>query len=111
MSYDYQSYLKEDLTLQTMSTSSVDERGLFSSNFADSSTVKCRLTTLDSDEEEESRNLDISEFDCYIPGNTSVKTSDRAVISSQNFDILGVEEMKDRFGVAVIKKLRLRRSF
>ena len=48
MSYDYQAYLKEDINIQTMSTSSVDERGLYNSDWSTSSTVKGRLVSRES---------------------------------------------------------------
>ena len=111
MSYDYQAYLKEDITIQTMSTGSVDERGLFDSNWSTDSTVKGRLVSRESVEGEDLTELDVGEFLLYIPGSTTVKTSDRVAKGSDYFDVIGIEEMKDRFGSVPIKKLTLRKSF
>jgi len=110
MSYDYQAYLKEDINIQTMSTGSVDERGLFDSNWSTDSTVKGRLVSRESLEGEDKTELDVGEFLLYIPGSTSVKTSDRVAKGSDNFDILGIMENKDRYGTVPVKRLRLRKS-
>ena len=111
MSYDYQAYLKEDINIQTMSTGSVDERGLYNSDWATDSTVKGRLVSRESVEGGDKTELDVGEFLLYIPGSTTVKTSDRVAKGSDYFDIVGIEENKDRFGSVPIKTLRLRKSF
>lgn len=111
MSYDYQAYLKEDITIQTMSTGSVDERGLFDSNWSTDSTVKGRLVSRESVEGEDLTELDVGEFLLYIPGSTTVKTSDRVAKGSDYFDVVGIEENKDRYGTVPIKTLRLKKSF
>ena len=110
MSYDYQAYLKEDVTIQTMSTGSVDERGLFDSDWSTTSTIKGRLVTRESLEGEDRTELDVGEFLLYIPGSSDIKTSDRILKGSDQFDILGIIENKDRFGSVPIKRLRLRKS-
>ena len=111
MSYDYQAYLKEDITIQTMSTGSVDERGLFDSNWSTDSTVKGRLVSRESVEGEDLTELDVGEFLLYIPGSTTVKTSDRVAKGSDYFDVVGIEENKHRYGTVPIKTLRLKKSF
>ena len=111
MSYDYQSYLKEDIIVQTMSTSSVDERGLYNSDWATGSTVKGRLVSRESAENEGATNLDIGQYLLYIPGGTTVKTSDRIAKGSDYYDIDGIEEMKDRYGSVQVKRLTLRKSY
>tara|TARA_A100001035_G_scaffold130603_1_gene102698 strand:+ start:393 stop:728 length:336 start_codon:yes stop_codon:yes gene_type:complete len=110
MSYDYQAYLKEDINIQTMSTSSVDERGLYNSDWSTSNTVKGRLVSRESLEGEDRTELDVGEFLLYIPGSTTIKTSDRIAKGSDYFDVLGILENKDRFGSVPIKRLRLRKS-
>tara|TARA_Y100000004_G_scaffold42014_1_gene45883 strand:- start:1070 stop:1405 length:336 start_codon:yes stop_codon:yes gene_type:complete len=111
MSYDYQAYLKEDISVQTMSTGSVDDRGLYNSDWSTDSTVKGRLVSKSDLEEEGVTDLQVGEFFLYIPGSTTVKTSDRVAKGSDYFDVIGIEEMKDRFGSVPIKKLTLRKSF
>jgi hypothetical protein len=111
MSYDYQAYLKEDITVQTMSTGSVDDRGLYNSDWSTSSTVKGRLASRSDLEQEGETDLQVGEFFLYIPGSTVIKTSDRVAKGSNYFDIIGIEEIKDRYGTVPIKRLSLRKSF
>jgi hypothetical protein len=111
MSYDYQAYLKENISVQTMSTSSVDDRGLFNSDWNTNSTVKGRLVSRSDTEEEGTTDLQVGEFFLYIPGSTTVKTSDRVAKGTDYFDVIGIEEMKDRFGEVPIKRLLVRKSF
>tara|TARA_B100001250_G_scaffold148226_1_gene126996 strand:+ start:15878 stop:16213 length:336 start_codon:yes stop_codon:yes gene_type:complete len=111
MSYDYQTYLKEDISVQTMSTASVDDRGLYDSNWSTASTVKGRLVSRESAETDGETNLDVGQFYLYLPGTTTIKTSDRVAKGSDYYDIEGIEEIKDRFGSTPIKRLTLRKSF
>mgnify|MGYP003140476698 CR=1 FL=1 len=111
MSYDYQSYLKEDVSVQTMSTSSVDDRGLYNSDWTAGSTIKGRLVSRESAETDGETNLEVGQFYLYLPGSTAIKTSDRIAKGSDYFDIIGIEEMKDRYGTTPIKRLILRKSY
>ena len=51
MSYDYQTHLKETVVFQSVATNSVDERGLYNSDWADDITTKCRIESNASMEE------------------------------------------------------------
>ena len=62
-------------------------------------------------EEEGVTDLQVGEFFLYIPGSTTIKTSDRVAKGNEYFDVIGIEELKDRFGSVPIKKLTLRKSF
>ena len=110
MSYDYQAYLKTNVTIQSMSTGSVDERGLFNSDWSQASTTVGRLVSQRSDEEAGNINLGVDEFFLYIPATVSIEKENRVQIGSDYFDVEGIEDRFDRYGTNVIKQLRIRKS-
>jgi|DEB0MinimDraft_10_1074344.scaffolds.fasta_scaffold04067_6 hypothetical protein len=110
MSYNYQTYLKETVVFQSAGTSTVDERGLYNSDWVDDITTKCRIDPRTSDEDSGTRDTEVSEIDIHIPANVNVKTSHRAVLNSKYYDVLGIEEKKNRYSNPVIKTVTMRRS-
>ena len=57
MSYDYQTNLKETVVFQSVSTNTVDERGLYNSDWTDDITTKCRIESNASMEEDGRRRV------------------------------------------------------
>lgn len=110
MSYNYQTYLKETIVFQTVSTSTVDERGLYNSNWQNDITTVCRVVPKINDELENDKELIVEELDVYVPASVNIKTSHRAVYDSKYYDVLGVTTKKNRFSEGVIKHLTMRRS-
>lgn len=110
MSYNYQNYLKTDVTIQTMSTGSVDDRGLYNSDWATGTTTVGRLVSTTSDEEGGTTDLLVDEFQLYIPATVTVASNNRVAIGSDYYDIEGIENRENRFGDVVIKVLRLRKA-
>ncbi len=110
MSYNYQNYLKTNVTIQSMSTGSVDDRGLYNSDWSDATDTVGRLVSLTSQEEDGNSNLLVDEFNLYIPSTVTVQSNNRVKISTDYYDIEGVEKRENRFGDDVIKVLRLRKA-
>jgi hypothetical protein len=110
MSYDYQSNLKESITFQTVSTGSVDERGLYNSSWVDAETTKCRIEYTTTGEEGSDKNSFIEELQVFIPASVSVEANHRAVIGSDYYDIEAISIRKNRHSDPVIKVLELRKA-
>ena len=110
MSYNFKTYLNDDVTIESRSTSSVDERGLYSDSWSTLTTTKGRLETARSQEEEDNSEMLIDDFDLYIPSSIDIKNSHRVNISSKYYEVLGVVDYKNRHGNLVMKRCRLRRS-
>lgn len=110
MSYDYQSNLKESITFQTVSTGSVDERGLYDSSWVDSVTTKCRIEYTVTGEDGENRDSFTTELQVFIPASVSVEANHRAVIGSDFYDIEAISIRTNRHSDPVIKILDLRKA-
>lgn len=111
MPYNYQNHLQEDVTFESVGTSTVDERGLYSSSYSTVSTCKGRLSYQTSDENSGERDeLLVDRLTLHVPGSVDVKTSYRCVIDNKYYDIIGIQERKNRFGDLVIKELEIRIS-
>lgn len=110
MSYNYQTYLKETVVFQSVATSTVDERGLYNSDWSDDITTKCRIDPRSSDEDSGDRETTTTEIDIHVPASVNVKTSHRAVLNSDYYDVLGVEVKKNRYSDPVIKTVTIRKS-
>jgi len=106
----YTKNLKEDITVQTVDTSSVDDRGLYSSSWTTSTTTKGRLVTQRSDETQENKELLVDEYDLYIPASVTVNNGNRIAIGSTYYEIIDISIMKNRHGSAVVKRLQVRKS-
>lgn len=107
---NYQNLLKEDVTIESVSTSTVDDYGLYNSSWASSSTTKGRLVSRGSIEDDEETELLKDDLDLYIPASVSVTSNNRINIDSNYYDIVGIETRKDRHGKAVLKVLQIRKS-
>ena len=110
MSYDYQTNLKETVVFQSVSTNTVDERGLYNSDWTDEITTKCRIESNASMEEDGRREFETLDIAIFIPAGVNVKTSHRAVINSEYYDVLGIQVRKNRHNDPVIKVCALRKS-
>tara|TARA_R100000353_G_scaffold34995_2_gene27919 strand:- start:502 stop:837 length:336 start_codon:yes stop_codon:yes gene_type:complete len=110
MSYNYNNLLKEDITIESISSNTVDDRGLQSSSWASASTTKGRLVLINSAEDEDQTELLMDQFELFIPASVTVTSDNRVNISSQYYDILGIETKKNRYGKSLIKVLTVRKS-
>jgi|14BtaG_2_1085337.scaffolds.fasta_scaffold126646_2 hypothetical protein len=110
MSYNYNNLLKEDITIESISSNTVDDRGLQNSSWSTSTTTKGRIVLNNSSEDEEQTELLVDQLELYIPASVSVTSNNRVNVSSQYYDILGIEERKNRYGKSLIKILTIRKS-
>jgi len=91
--------LPETCTIQTVSETTVDERGLPSSSWADTYTsVKAKFESQGIEEDRDGRNTTIETFGIYIEPNVNVVPGDRLVKGSQYHEIISVQQVKDRYG-------------
>ena len=99
--------LPETCTIQTVSETAVDERGLPSSSWADTYTsVKAKFESQGIEEDRDGRNTTIESFNVYIEKGVSVVPGDRLVRGSQYHEILIVTPYLDRYGVECYKQLQ-----
>lgn len=107
------SLLNETVTIQRLSGSSVDDRGLSNATFADSSTVQARIIRNNSVSESrnEFRISSNTEFAVIVQGDVDVTVKDRIKIGSDYYEIESVNDTKDRFGNTFYKEIRIQSGF
>jgi len=101
--------LNETLTIQSLSGSDVDDRGLSSASYADSQTnVQCKVVRSDkgfSEDEVDSRTELNKEFHFLVSKDVTVNEQDRISYDGNYYNIRNVVNVKDRFGQVFYKKL------
>jgi|TARA_B100001094_G_C18154635_1_gene785668 hypothetical protein len=98
--------LPETCTIQTVSETAVDERGLPSSSWADTYTsVKAKFESQGIEEDRDGRNTTVETFGIYIEPNVTVVPGDRLVKGSEYHEIISVQQVKDRYGKECYKYL------
>jgi hypothetical protein len=98
--------LPETCTIQTVSETAVDERGLPSSSWADTYTsVKAKFESQGIEEDRDGRNTTIETFAIYIEPNVAVVPGDRLVKGTEYHEIISVQQVKDRYGKECYKYL------
>ena len=107
------SLLNESVTIQRLSGSSVDDRGLSTATFADTSTVQARIIRNNSVSESRSGFAvsNNTEFAVIVQGSVDVTVKDRIKIGSEYYEIESVNETKDRFGNTFYQELRIQSGF
>ena len=99
-------YLPETATIQTVSDSNIDERGLPSDNWANTYTnVKCKFVSEGAEEDRDGRNTTIEVFTVYVEKGVTVTPGDRLVRGSEFHEITLVQPVLDRYGVECYKFL------
>lgn len=104
------SLLNESITIQTLSGSSVDDRGLSTATWTDSSTnVQARVMRSGgtSEVDNEGRTEQNETFRMYIPSSVSVSMNDRVSYDSKYYNIKNVRVIKDRFGNSFYKEITM----
>ena len=101
-------YLPETVTVQTVSESSVDERGLPSSQWADTFTnVKVKFESQGIEEDRDGRNTTIETFNVYVEQDVAIVPGDRLVKGGSEYhEIINVMDVKDRYGKECYKMLQ-----
>ena len=99
-------YLPETATIQTVSDSNIDERGLPSDNWSNTFTnVKCKFESQGAEEDRDGRNTTIEIFTVYVEKGVTVTPGDRLVRGSEFHEITLVQPVLDRYGVECYKVL------
>jgi len=100
-------FLPETCTIQSVSETNLDERGLPSDDWADATiNVKSKFESRGSQEDRDGRNTTIESFNVYVEKGVSVVPGDRLVRGSQYHEILIVTPYLDRYGVECYKQLQ-----
>tara|TARA_A100001201_G_scaffold66216_1_gene61988 strand:+ start:3707 stop:4042 length:336 start_codon:yes stop_codon:yes gene_type:complete len=101
-----QKFLPETATIQTVSDTNVDERGLPSDSWANTYTnVKCKFESQGAEEDRDGRNTTTESFMVYVEKGVSVTPGDRLVRGSDYHEITMVQPVLDRYGVECYKRL------
>ena len=109
------SLLNESVNIQRLGGSSVDDRGLSTATWSDSSTaVQARIIRNNSVSEARNdfRISNNTEFAVIVQGGVDVTVKDRLEIGSGNYyEIESVNDVKDRFGNTFYKELRIQSGY
>ncbi len=100
--------LPDTCTIQTVSETAVDERGLPSSSWADTYTsVKAKFESQGIEEDRDGRNTTIETFGIYIEPGVTIVPGDRLVKGGTEYhEIISVQQVKDRYGKEGYKYLQ-----
>lgn len=101
--------LNDTISIQSLSGSSVDDRGLSTATWGSGTSVEAKVIELGGSIETEAdgrieRN---QELKVIVPASTTITMSDRVVYDSSNYNVRNVKSIKDRFGNDFYKELRL----
>jgi len=107
------SLLNESATIQRLSGSSVDDRGLSTATFSDLTTVQARIVRNNniSESRDNSRVSSVTSFSVLVQGDVDVTVKDRIKIGSEYYEIESVNDTKDRFGNTFYKEIRMQSGF
>jgi len=99
--------LPETATIQTVSDSNIDERGLPSDNWANTYTnVKCKFISSGVEEDRDGRNTTTEAFNVYLEKGVTVTPGDRLKRGNDFHEIVMVQPVLDRYGVECYKLLQ-----
>tara|TARA_B100000282_G_scaffold292431_1_gene266155 strand:+ start:1456 stop:1851 length:396 start_codon:yes stop_codon:yes gene_type:complete len=103
------SLLNETISIQSLSGSAVDDRGLSTASYGSGTSVQARVIELGGfiETEDEGRTEVNEEFKVIVPASTSVSMADRVILNSTNYNIRNIKSVKDRFGNEFYKELRI----
>lgn len=100
-------HLPESVTIQTVSDTNVDERGLPSDNWGDTYTsVRAKFESQGAEEDRDGRNTTVETFFVYLEPNVNVVPGDRLVRGSEYHEIIVVQPVLDRYGNESYKRLQ-----
>jgi len=107
------SILNESVTIQTLSGSSVDDRGLSTATFSDSATsVQCKIQHTRAQElTTDGRTEENDIFVVTMGPNETITPQDRIEWESNYYDIKAVKNVKDRFGNVFYKEIEMQAGF
>lgn len=103
------SLLNDTISIQSLSGTAVDDRGLSTSSFGSATNIQAKVIEMGGSIETETEGrIEINEqFKVIIPSSTSISMSDRLVYNSTNYNVRNIKSIKDRFGNDFYKELRI----
>jgi len=103
------SLLNDTISIQSLSGSAVDDRGLSTSSFGSATSIQAKVIEMGGFIETETEGrVEINEqFKVIVPASTSISMSDRLVYNSTNYNVRNIKSIKDRFGNDFYKELRI----
>ena len=103
------SLLNDTIAIQTLSGSSVDDRGHSTASYGSGTNVQAKVIELGGfiETDTESRTEVNEQFKVIIPASTTITMSDRLVYNSTNYNVRNIKSIKDRFGNDFYKELRI----
>ncbi len=107
------SVLNESVTIQRLSGSSVDDRGLSTATFSDNATsVQCRIEHTSGEETTTDGRTEVNDiFLMTIGPDVDITAQDRVVWESQYYDVKVIKNIKDRFGNVFYKEVEMFKGF
>lgn len=107
------SVLNETITIQSLSGSSVDDRGLSTATFSDSATsVQCRIEHVRGQElNSEGRTEENDVFIVVVGPDVAITPQDRIEWDSDYYDVKVIKNVKDRFGNVFYKEVEMQAGY
>ena len=100
-------HLPETITIQSVSETNVDERGLPSDNWSNSATgIRAKFESQGIEEDRDGRNTTVETYFVYIQPNVTVVPGDRVIRGSDYHEIIVVQPVLDRYGNESYKRLQ-----
>ena len=97
-------FLPETCSIQTVTETNVDERGLPSDDWADATiNVKAKFESQGISEDRDGRNTTIETFNVYVEKGVTVTPGDRLKRGDEFHEIIMVQPILDRYGVECYK--------
>ena len=99
--------LPETCTIQRVSDTNVDERGLPSDSWSDNTTsIKAKFESQGAEEDRDGRNTTIEPYIVYLQKGVDVVPGDRLVRGSEYHEIIIVQPILDRYGNECYKRVQ-----
>jgi len=101
--------LNDTIQIQSLTGSSVDDRGLSTATFGSGTSVEAKVIEMGGAIETETEGrTEVNELlKVIIPSSTTISMSDKLVYNSTNYNVRNIKSVKDRFGNEFYKELRI----
>ena len=105
--------LNDTIQIQSLTGSSVDDRGLSTATFGSGTSVEAKVIEMGGAIETETEGrTEVNELlKVIIPSSTTISMSDKLVYNSTNYNVRNIKSVKDRFGNEFYKELRIDSGF
>ncbi len=101
--------LNDTIQIQSLTGSSVDDRGLSTATFGSGTSVEAKVMEMGGfiETETEGRTEINEQLKVIVPSSTTIAMSDKLVYNSTNYNVRNIKSIKDRFGNEFYKELRI----